>query len=140
MIKKISIGLSVFVVFTACIIYFLKCSSDTDVLSQSPVIIISADSLFMQYQTNEVEANQNYLNKVLQVNGVVSDITRSENGEHILVLKANREEMFGILCSIDTSVSNADGIKPGDRVAIKGICKGGGEMSDVILYNCITSK
>jgi len=92
--------------------------------------------LFKEYETNDSLANQKYLDKVIEVNGNISDIQVDQKGEIVLILD-EKNGMAGIACSIDEgSKEKAKNLKPGQDISLKGICTGGDAMFGVTLNKC----
>jgi hypothetical protein len=93
-------------------------------------IKIEAATLFNEYISNEKAANQKYLEKILEVTGVVTSITKNAEGLAVILLKAD-DPMFGINCTMEGKANN---IKEGEQVTLKGICTG--YLTDVVLIRC----
>lgn len=91
--------------------------------------IIDARTLFHDFQMNETQAGTKYLNKVIEVNGVVADIDSS--GGNIAILLSTGTAGF-INCAMN---SRLDGIRMNNEIRIKGKCAG--YMMDVILVDCV---
>ena len=90
-------------------------------------IQITAVDLFRSYETNEVEANGRYLDKVLEVSGKVIEITNNQENFPVIILETDNP-MFAVRCTMEKSDASAN---VGDTVKIKGICTG--YLSDVII-------
>jgi hypothetical protein len=93
-------------------------------------IPVSATELYAKFTTNEPQANQAYLNKVLQVSGQVLEVKSTSAAGEVVVLNTG-DPMFGIACSLDKVETPAHEVKPGEKITIKGICTG--YLSDVVL-------
>ena len=48
-------------------------------------IVIVADSLSAQFQANEKEANSKYLNKAIEVTGIIVSIDKNQEGKIIVI-------------------------------------------------------
>ena len=59
---------------------------------------MKATELLETYSSNETEANAKFLNKVIEVTGVVTDKEITESGDVIVFLK-DAGEMFGVSCA-----------------------------------------
>ena len=94
-------------------------------------IPIDAVSLFEAFEKNETEANNKYLDKVLEVDGVVSSVMENQEGTQVIVLKSN-DLLFGVSCTLK---AREKAVNAGDTVTIKGFCKG--YLSDVVLTDCV---
>ena len=94
-------------------------------------IVINSDKLFLAYEKNEAEANQKYLDNVLEVTGVVTEILKNQSDQSVIVL-ASDNPMFAVTCTTAEEIKN---IQVGMVVTMKGICTG--YLSDVVITNGI---
>jgi flagellar basal body-associated protein FliL len=94
-------------------------------------IPVTAVSLFKEYSTNETAANQQYLNKVLEVTGAVSTIDTNQDGAVAVILQTD-DIMNGIMC---TMRDKNQPLSKGSSVTIKGFCSG--FVGDVKLTDCV---
>lgn len=85
--------------------------------------------MFAQYEDNDDEANRKYLDKVLEISGMVSDMESNQDQMPVLVFATNNP-VFGIRCSLSQYTPD---VKPGDSVRVVGICTG--FLSDVMVVN-----
>jgi uncharacterized protein (DUF1330 family) len=102
---------------------------------------ISTTELIHDYETNDSLANQNYLGKVIEINGNIKKIERDEKGYYTVVL-GDTAIHSSVRCSVDT-VHNADAaeLRAGSSTILRGACSGFnkddmGLGSDVILNRC----
>jgi hypothetical protein len=92
-------------------------------------IRVSATALFQAYTQNEQQANQQYLDKAIEVTGQVKEVVKDSG---MSVILNTGDEMFGVRCSLkDTAAAVAEG----QNVTIKGICSG--YLDDVVLTDAI---
>ena len=98
--------------------------------NEKPFVSIQAKELFNLFASNEQQANENFLDKVLQVNGRVTEVRINQEGKQIIVLESD-DLIFGISCTME----GQEEVNKGDVIHIKGICKG--YLSDVVLTDCI---
>lgn len=94
-------------------------------------VSIQATELFSLFTSNEEQANENYLDKIIEVTGVISSVTLNQHGDQVLVLESN-DPMFGVSCTLTKSKST---FIEGDNVRLKGFCRG--YLSDVVLTDCV---
>jgi hypothetical protein len=91
---------------------------------------IDALDLYNQYQKDEVMANKKFLDKIIEVKGMVTDVQQSS------VQLGAGEAMGGINCSL---AGNNEGKTPlpskGARITVKGKCSG--MLMDVNLVDCV---
>lgn len=95
-------------------------------------IPITATELYNQFISDEPQANQAYLNKVLQVSGQVLEVKSIPNSGKIIVLNTG-DPMCRVACTLDHVETSAVQVKPGEKITIKGVCSG--FISDVQLTN-----
>lgn len=93
---------------------------------------VQAVALHQAYQQDEVAANNKYLNKVVQVQGQVTDIVQSGDA---WLLFLNQELEGGISCLIPGANIDTGKITKGTVVTVKGRCSG--YNMDVNLTDCI---
>jgi hypothetical protein len=105
----------------------------TNYANASIDVSISADSLFNAFSKNEKHADTLYLNKVIKVNGVVSQVSENQNKEKILVFQTS-DPIFGVSCTMYKNDSTeVNKLKSGDKTSIKGLCTG--FTTDVVITN-----
>ena len=101
---------------------------------EADFVLASAD-LFKAYEANEVEANAKYLNSLIEVKGIVREISPTEAGGYTLILGSNTD-MFGVSCAFEPNdAQGLEKIQSGMEVTIKGLCSG--MLMDVNLSRCI---
>ena len=95
---------------------------------------ISTTDLYRQFSENETQANHQYLDKIVQVRGVLQTINRTEDGLN-LILEAG-SEMGGVICEIPKgNVPEGLNLQTGKEITIKGQCTG--FLMDVVLVKCV---
>jgi hypothetical protein len=100
-------------------------------VQDAKALTIAATKLAADYENNEPEANSQYLDKILEVSGEISDISKNQKGEQVITLRGT--DLSGIICTLEATVQTA--IKPGASIMIKGICSG--YLTDVVLVRCM---
>jgi hypothetical protein len=91
---------------------------------------ITATKLYNAFETQEQEASEKYLNKILLVEGTVVKVEIDKKYSSI-ILKADNALAGGINCSFNHEVES---VSKGDIISIKGRCQG--FLMDVVLTNC----
>ncbi len=95
---------------------------------------ISAIELFSAYQTNEENANAVYLDKIIEVEGLVKE-TKEEDGMVNVMLEAD-DMMFGVRCQLDNlSKHKRVQFAVGEKISLKGKCTG--SLMDVVMVRCV---
>jgi len=91
-------------------------------------LVIQADSLSAAYQADEKNANALYLNKAVEVSGIIVSIDKNQEGKITLII--GRADSFSNVSV--TLISTAPlSQKIGETITIKGVCTGA--LSDVII-------
>jgi len=98
----------------------------------APVVTIAAPALYEQYSANEKDGDKKFLDKVVEINGIVSDVQKTDTTINIL-LKGNG--IGGINCSLSIKDNKTALPSVGATVILKGRCTG--FLMDVELVDCI---
>lgn len=95
---------------------------------------VSAVEIFAAYMNDEAAADKLYLNKAIEVTGVVSDVKKNQEGKTVIYLQTE-DPVFGINCTFKEEPGS---ISKGSTVTFKGICTG--LLSDVIINQGVLVK
>jgi hypothetical protein len=107
-----------------------------NVEGEEAVATLTATSLYNEFVKNESDANQKWIGKVLEVNGIISSVTGS--GNYVSLNLAAAAE-GGVNCSVLKKDLPADHkFNKGDSISIKGKCTG--FLMDVNMVDCIIKK
>jgi DNA-binding transcriptional regulator of glucitol operon len=103
-------------------------------------VTIGAINLISAFEKDPTNANQQYIDKIIEVEGILKEATADDQGLYTLAL-GEESSMSSVRCSIDSaSTQAASQLKKGDPVKIKGVCSGftAEELlgSDVTLVRC----
>jgi len=106
---------------------------------------VNATALINEFVTNDSTANKKYLNKILEVKGMIKKV--EENSGTGIVVLGDTTDMSGVRCILDSTTSaTAGSLKRGAVITIKGAITGfnkdetGLLGSDVELNRCVLSK
>jgi Cu/Ag efflux protein CusF len=93
---------------------------------------LSANDLVAAFDVED-EANKKFLDKIVEVQGKISEIATDTAG--VTIMLESNDPIAGVTCSFyaDESEKLKD-LKEGDAVTIKGKCTG--KLMDVVLNNC----
>lgn len=97
-------------------------------------IKVQAEALVTAYETNETDANNKFLDKVLNVSGKVSEISKNQDGNTVVTLSGS--DMGGVICTLEDKAAAAPAA--GAMVNLKGICTG--YLTDVVLARAVLEK
>jgi hypothetical protein len=101
--------------------------------SKSADLGIRSEILFNEFAKDENAANVKYLDKVISITGVVTNVT-IEDGLSIVTLKT-ASDMFGVICKMEGDDEKVKSVKAGDEITIKGVCTG--MLMDVVMVRCV---
>lgn len=104
---------------------------------------VSATELYKTFGTDSLSAKKQFLEKILEVSGTVTQVSQNQQNQAIVLLKTGVDGA-SVNCTLEGPV---DGVKEGDTIYIKGICSGMGEgdadmgiAGDVYLIRCYLVK
>lgn len=83
------------------------------------------------YKNNEDSANKLYLNKIVQLTGIVNEYTTDTTEQHSITIKL-ADSLPSVICALSNKYKS---INVPDTITLKGICAG--ILSDIKLINCV---
>jgi hypothetical protein len=91
---------------------------------EKTIASFTADSLLITFENNETLANANYLDKAIEVTGIVNEITANQNTLTIN-MKVADVDLGGVKCTFDpVDATKANEIQTGQTITLKGKCTG----------------
>lgn len=102
------------------------------VASQNPDFTVEIPALLNEFGNDENAANAKYLDKVIQIQGPLQQI--SDNGAEIMLYIKNKDDMSGVNCNFSREAIDTTQLKRSEILTIKGICSG--YLLDVVLNKC----
>ena len=111
-ITLITISLLFFIAFFGTV-FFTYNKPHKDFSGAQADITLEATKLYEHYQNNLSDANLKFLDKVLMVNGTVTELN-----SNLVIVGGN------VVCSLDSSYVLDTGIKLDDKISVKGRCIG----------------
>lgn len=132
MIKKILIIGLVLALFLAAAGYyyvFIYSVQNHRDVSKEVAIEVSATELVNAFTSNELAANQQYLNKAIAVKGAVIQVAQNQSQQKTVLIGSEMELSNVFITLKDTSTP----FKIGDTILVKAICSG--YLSDVVLMD-----
>lgn len=95
---------------------------------------ISSADLLASFIEDESKANSDFVERVIEVKGVVKEVTFLNN--RYTVLLQGQGEYACLICDMDEDeVDQINEVTIGDTITLKGVCKG--FLMDAILLNCV---
>lgn len=135
--KNILIGLISIIVLGAGYGYYLWHKPPQDMASAKVDMALDAKIIYDEFSKDETAANAKYLDKVIQVKGVVASVDK-QNGTSLIMLDSG-DPMGGVACELDPLTTHAKtDFQEGEEVTFKGTCSG--KLSDVQISRCVLVK
>lgn len=98
--------------------------------------VTNTATLLGAFEENEAKANQQYLDKVVEVEGAIRAISQDDAGLYTVTM-GDDGSLSSVRCSIDNMFSEqARSLVPGSPVSIRGVCTG--FMADPLLGSDVT--
>ncbi len=108
--------------------YYESPPSTTDVSAEAQV---SAIAIMDSYESDESAANHHYLNKYVDITGVVSKMVTNEKCSVYLITNS----LLGYVIAELSNCDDIEGLSKGSSITVRGLCSG--YLSDVILVRSI---
>ena len=130
MVKKILLVILVFALIGVCTGIYLW-NKKAPKAEDAKGIVTTATGITKEYAADEKKANAAYLDKVLEISGTITDISKNQDSAVILILDSG-DPMAGVQCTMRERTVQA---AKGGNVVIKGFCRG--NNMGVVLTDCI---
>lgn len=133
--KRILIIGAIVIVGGLGLAYALYNKPHQNIKKQDAAFTLAAGSFLGEFESDETAANSKYLDKVVQVEGIVEDFKVDDQGVTSVRLKAG-DGFAGVVCQLDErSEHERLEFKKGETVTFKGICTG--MLMDVVMVRCV---
>ena len=127
--------------------YYMFNKPARDVQNTKTDFSYNASEIVNEYLTDAKKANDKYLDeagnsKVLEITGIVTNISEDFNNQKVILLKATSDKA-GVSCTFTSETNaNTQNIKIGDQITIKGVIRSGASFDeDLEMYeNVIIEK
>ena len=133
--KKIFLAvLSIGLLSAAAVYYyvFIYSANHRRSAEDEQCIVVSAADLVKQYQSSEATANAKFLDKALQVTGVVGEVKKDPTGNTTVTIKSD-DAFAGVFCTLKKTETTLPVV--GSTIVVKGFCKG--FLSDVVITDAV---
>lgn len=134
---KTSIKIALFIVFFIALsgilgglyMYNMK---HKDMAKAKPDFVISSTILQKEFEDDETLASAKFINKIIEVTGIISSVNPTENNGISVTLKTG-SDFSSVICTF-TVVKDTAMLNQGKEITIRGECSG--FLMDVLLNNC----
>ncbi len=131
------LGIAVLVVGGGAIWYIFNLKFE-DTTTQKANFTVSAYSFIKEFEVNDTVANKKYTEKLVTINGRVSETENADSTVNIKMIDTLTESYI-IFAFQPQNANDAKNLKIGDSVSIKGSCSGGA-YSEILETTFITFK
>ena len=138
-LKKVLWAISLLILAGAGIIWYLFTLTFDDTKELKPAYTVEADALISEFMKNDSIANQKYSEKIITVNGIVSDIEQPADTSVNIKMTDTVSGSYIIFAFQAKDMAAARKLKAGDKASIKGSCSGG-TYSKILESESITFK
>jgi len=135
MLKKILIGVGVLVVIGGAIIFYMFNQPHRDVQAQSADYSFEASAIVNEYLADSKKANEKYLDsegesKILEITGIVADISKDYNDQTVILLKGASDKA-GVSCTFSKeNEAGTTNVKVGQTITVKGVIRSGASYDE----------
>lgn len=137
--KKILLGLILVASVAAGYGFYLYNKKPADVRTLTADYTLTASALLADFNKDEAAANVKYLDKVLAVKGIVTEVKLDPVSGQATVTLDSGDPMAAVTCSFyNDEAASLKTIVQGASVVIKGNCTG--KLMDVVLNKCSLEK
>jgi hypothetical protein len=112
----------------------------TDMAKANPDFIITATVLQKEFEDNQTAASAKYINKILEITGIIASTTPADNKNLNIELKTGNS-ISSVICTLP-AITDTSKFKSGDEITLRGECSGftqlfqGEPPLDVLINNC----
>jgi len=108
--------------------------SPADTQYLEPAFELQASDFAREFETDELKANAQYLDRPIRVHGVIDAF--QQNDTSAVVFLKERGSSASVMCLFNEhGMEEAKNLKRGDSITIKGICTG--YLMDVVMVRCV---
>lgn len=104
-----------------------------DLLKEKPDFILTAEELQKEFESDENASTLKFVNKIVEVTGVISSVEKGENNSLNIALSTG-SSLSSVICTFPGITDNS-GLVAGQTVTLRGECSG--FLLDVLLNNCV---
>ena len=130
--KKMWIVITLLSLVGASVGYYLYTKPLADLADVDAELTMEAPALAQAYAADESAANLQYLDKIVEVRGTISNF-ESENGVTKVTLQTV-DPLMGVLCEFGEEIPS-ESLTVGSQILVRGQCTG--VLMDVVLVRCV---
>jgi tRNA_anti-like len=136
--KRILFGGLIFLLIGVSIYWYVATEKFADTNKRKAAYIFNALDFIKEFQRNDSIANNVYTDKIITINGTVSEIEAADTTVNIKFIDPQTGS-YAIFAFQEQHLAEAKKMKAGDKVSIKGSCSGG-IYSEILGTEAVTFK
>ncbi|WP_462254390.1 OB-fold protein [Ferruginibacter sp.] len=137
-VKRILIGGFILLLAGAIAVWFIFTEKFSDTKERKAAFTVNAMDFIDEFEKNDSLANIKYAEKIITVNGRVSETEAADTTINIKMIDT-ATDAYIIFAFQQQHLNEAKSLKEGDSVSIKGSCSGG-SYSEILETEFITFK
>jgi hypothetical protein len=137
-VKRILIGGLILLVAGVIAVWFIFNEKFTDTKERKAAYTVNAMDFIHEFEKNDSLANIKYAEKIITVNGRVSETEAADTTINIKMIDT-ATDAYIIFAFQQQHLNEAKSLKEGDSISIKGSCSGG-SYSEILETEFITFK
>lgn len=137
-VKKLLLAVVVLALLGASVVWYIFTEKHVDTTASKADYTVAALDLIREFETSDSLANRKYTEKILIVNGMVSEVEAADSTMNIKMVNDSTGSYI-IFAFQQQHLDEAKQLKKGDAVSIKGSCSGGA-YSSILETEYITFK
>lgn len=138
-VKKLLVAGLILLVAGGALAWYLFNLTYDDTAGIKPDYTVDANALIREFTGNDSLANAKYTEKIIRVNGQVSDMEQPSDTTVNIKMSDSTTGSYIIFAFQADQMAAARKLKPGDKTSIKGSCSGG-TFSRILETEAITFK
>ena len=137
-LKKLLVTFLVLIAIGAGVYFYIALEKQPDTKNEKADFTVNAIDFIREFEKDDKAANKKYAEKIITVNGMVSEIEAVDTTVNIKFIDTTSGS-YAIFAFQEQHVAEAKTVKVGDSVSIKGSCSGG-ILSEILGTESITFK
>lgn len=135
--KLLLVGL-ILIGIAAAIYWYIATEKFADTKDRQAAFTVNATDFIREFEKDDKAANKKYAEKIITVNGIVSEIEAADTTVNIKFIDTTSGS-YAIFAFQERYIAEAKTLKVGDTASIKGSCSGG-ILSEILGTESITFK
>jgi type II secretory pathway pseudopilin PulG len=124
LLKKLLVIGVIIILAAAAVYWYYATETFADTTKKKPAYTVNALDFIKEFRLNDSLANKKYTDKIITVNGTVSEIETADTTVNIKFVDTTTGS-YAIFAFQEQHLGEAKTVKVGDKVSIKGSCSGG---------------